>query len=97
LIQSSVWKATSTPACSSTAPLCGSKSAASILPPGVSIMISETGTPAARDLGRHLGRLAGVVEHDAEAELLLQPEHGEDVVVPVGVVLRRCACPRGPR
>ena len=32
-----------------------------------------------------------MVEHDAESELLPQPQHREDVVVPVGMVLNDAA------
>ena len=41
--------------------------------------------PRGRDLVGHLPRLAHVLESHPEAELLREPQHGQDVVVAVGV------------
>ena len=84
---SSVWKPNRAPAFSSAAPLPNETSAVSSLPPGGVDHDDRAADHllAGRDLRRHLPGVADVLQHDPEAELLGEPEGGQDVVVPVGV------------
>src|SRR5687767_3481905 len=90
VMPSSVWKAVSTPARSSAAPLVLLNSSASSFPPGESRMMMLAGARGG-DLVRHLPRLAHVMQHHAKAELARKPQRREDVVGAVGVKVDHAA------